>query len=125
MRIIYLTLILIAFTGCTNKFENDPALGGWRLAQVLNDTGDGNATYVEANSEKTLLFTAYGTVIGNQAVCIGNNHSEATVAQWEPEFKRFTEGECYALYEVSQDGDTLTVTYNCMETCAERYTRGG
>ncbi len=125
MRTTFLLIAIILLTGCTNKFEDDPALGGWRLAEVLNDPGDGNATYVEATSEKTLLFTAYGTVISNQSVCIGNNHSDKTVAEWQPELNRIVEGECYGVYEIDENADVLTVTYNCMESCAERYTRGG
>lgn len=123
MRISLFLVLLALMTSCKNEFENDPALGAWNHVETMADIGDGNATYQKIESNKSLMFTAYGTVISNKKVCLGNNYSEATVATWISESNEFTVDDCTASYSLNDNGDILTVTYNCMEACGEKFAR--
>lgn len=123
MRTLYLLCTVAFLTSCQNKFETDPALGAWKHVESMNDIGDGDQTYHKADTGKTLLFTAYGTVISNQKVCLGNNYSEATVATWVPSKKEWTIDDCIATYSMDESGDFLTVTYACADACGERFKR--
>ncbi|WP_194852462.1 hypothetical protein [Nonlabens antarcticus] len=123
MKITVLLLVLIAITSCRDGAENNPAFGAWEHVESLSDIGDGNATYQKVDSDKTLLFTAYGTVISNKNVCVGNNYTDATVATWNPDENSFNAGDCIASYELDEAQETLTVSYQCMEACGEKYVR--
>jgi hypothetical protein len=123
MRILTFVLFIVLSSSCKEGMENNPAFGAWKHVESKSDMGDGKATFHRVDSDKTLLFTAYGTVISNQNVCIGNNFKEGTVATWNPEEKSFNLDECAATYELELDGDQLIVNYQCMEACAEKYVR--
>lgn len=124
MKITNLFIALFFISSCKQDQPIDEnVIGAWQHSETLMDIGDGNGSYQKVDSEKTLLFTAYGTVISNQSICIGNNHKDATVATWLPEENKFSVDNCEATYELDPAQETLTVTYQCMEACGEKYIR--
>ncbi|KQC33765.1 hypothetical protein AAU57_10805 [Nonlabens sp. YIK11] len=123
MKYAYFLLAIVLTVSCNDAAVDNDVVGAWKLSESMNDIGDGNATYRKVESDKTLLFTAYGTVISNQNVCIGNNFKEGTVAEWNPNAKEFSLEDCTASYELDEATGELTVTYQCMEACGERYVR--
>jgi|GEM_PF-6609491 len=123
MKVLSLLFTALLAMSCNDKAVDNDVVGAWQHVESLSDIGNGNATFHRVNSEKTLLFTAYGTVISNQNVCTGNNFKEGTVATWNPEKKEFNVDDCVASYELDKELGTLTVHYRCMEACAEKYVR--
>jgi hypothetical protein len=123
MRVLIILCIAVLFVSCNDSKVDNDIIGAWQHVESLSDIGDGNATFHRVDSDKTLLFTAYGTVISNQNVCIGNNFKEATVATWNPEKQGFNVDDCVASYELDKESSVLTVSYQCMEACGEKYVR--
>ncbi len=123
-KLIFILLLCSAiFTSCKNEFESEPELGAWKQVASMNDIGNGDTTYRKTESDKTLLFTAYGTVISNQKVCIGNNYKEDTVATWNPGEHTFTVDDCVASYSLDEEKQLLTVSYQCADACGEQFER--
>lgn len=123
MRILAILSLLAVSISCQDSAVDNDIVGAWQHVESINDIGDGNATFQKVDSDKTLLFTAYGTVISNQNVCMGNNFKKATVATWNPDENSFNIEECVAQYELDEKTLTLTVSYQCTEACGEKYVR--
>ncbi|BAO56180.1 hypothetical protein NMS_2171 [Nonlabens marinus S1-08] len=123
MRFLAVFVLAILTTSCDDQEVDNDLIGAWKHVESLSDIGDGKATFHRVNSDKTLLFTAYGTVISNENVCMGNNFQEGTVATWNPSDKGFQLEDCKATYTLDKEIGVLVVNYQCMEACAEKYVR--
>lgn len=123
MRILAILSLLAVSISCQDSAVDNDIVGAWQHVESLSDIGDGKATFHRVDSDKTLLFTAYGTVISNQNVCVGNNFKEATVATWNVDQGNFNVDDCVAQYELDNQTQTLTVSYQCIEACGEKYIR--
>ena len=75
MKALYLTLVFVIFSSCSksDSHERNDILGKWRLIEVLNDDGSGNASWQPVSGEMsyTLLFEDNSTfkILNNSTNC--------------------------------------------------------
>ena len=121
-------LLLLAICGsllsCQNTGQQE-LLGKWQLTATLIDIGDGQGTYAESNSGKTIEFLADGSVVCNGTLCgIGGEIGQESKGVYTLEDGKIVPEGCdpAALpIQFQLTGDELILNYSCIEACGEKY----
>ncbi|WP_420460943.1 hypothetical protein [Neolewinella sp.] len=128
MRLYHLLLVLPLLAGC-DKDEPTPdsILGTWKLREVYVDPGDGSGTFQPTDYARTITFFPDSTYTTDQTICnIGNHPADGGGSGvYSPGRQLIFPTTCRINAEYPYDiaGRQLTVTYFCIEGCAERYTK--
>lgn len=130
MKYSFFLLFAIFATGCQDDDDNSPRTeSSWELAFVLADPGDGSGTFQPVDSDLALDLLADGTYTANGDICSFSTNTSGTNTTGDysiinntisPENCVTTGGNPIRLEE---RGDTLDITYLCIEACAHRYLR--
>ena len=124
-----------SFTACKKEntdvcrcMEVDPTIASeWHLIETLEDPGDGSGTFQSVTSNKNVIFYKDSTVVSNGNLCHMNpNTHDSTAGQYTPSHLIIngcgnTSEPNKITYEI--DGNTLILTYFCIEPCKEKYAR--
>lgn len=121
-------LLLLAICGsllsCQNTGQQE-LLGKWQLTATLIDIGDGQGTYAESNSGKTIEFLADGSVVCNGTLCgIGGEIGQESKGVYTLDDGKIVPEGCDpdALpIQFQLTGDELILNYSCIEACGEKY----
>ncbi len=129
--IYILAFILFSLNGCTNKNSSAKPLfpnsivGKWKLVSTYMDPGDGSGKFEPYVGPKLIPieFNSDSTYKNNNASCID---------KFSIRLKQFIKlsGNCknswsdrlYS-YKLSPKYDSLTLYYQCIEGCGEKYVR--
>ena len=128
MRFHYFLLMLPLLAGC-DKDEPTPdsILGTWKLTEVYVDPGNGSGTFQPTDYARTITFFPDSTYTTDLTICRfgGNVADEGGSGVYFPEERLIFPTTCRinAEYPYEVAGRRLTVTYSCIEGCAERYVK--
>lgn len=115
------------------KTEDDPSsiVGSWKLVEVYADPGDGSGTFRKIDGEKTLEFRSDGKAeVHNGDFCrinlqsTNNEISDYSItngaggADMKLIFDKCEMGPSFSIR-----GDILTIYYQCIEGCGEKFVR--
>jgi len=127
MRIFsFLAFILLLLSCSSDDVDSSNIVGKWKLTQVLADPGDGSGTFVDVESNKTIIFLSDETFSSNGNLCVFGSITPVTtegVFSTEDEIIYPSTCESFArigLNYTIEDG-ALTIFYQCIEACAEKY----
>jgi hypothetical protein len=98
--------------------------GEWKLVERLIDPGDGSGVFEPVNSEKKIRFFKDGTLLSNGSLCNpGNAQTDQTsTGTYNAATGEMTINDCHVNpIQYSIDGPYLTVTYQCIEACRDKY----
>ena len=127
MRIFsFLVIALLVLSCSSDDLDTSNVVGTWKLAQVLADPGDGSGTFVNVESNKTIIFLSDGTFSSNGNLCFFGSLTTVTtegVFSAEDEVIYPTTCENFARIGLNYkiENGALTVYYQCIEACAEKY----
>ena len=129
-NILFLALCLFALTACQDDDDgNRPgARSSWELAFVLADPGNGSGVFTPVDSDRTLDLLDEGSWVANENLCtFGTTDEQASTGVYSLEDGTFTVDDCVTTggspFSIEVRGDTLDLTYLCIEACAHRYLR--
>jgi len=104
----------------TNSFETK-LVGVWKLAEVLDDPGDGSGTFEKVDSEKTLEFRKDGIVTSNGMISTTSIESNrpSSLRYSVTESVIFSEGFSSMKFELIDS--YLVLDGLCVEKCKSKY----
>ena len=109
-------------------------VGKWKLVEVYADPGDGSGKFRKIDSKKTITFTNDGKVkTTNGELCMisaASTESQSSfytlinntdpLANSVPQMKI---EKCQSTLNYSIQNDVLTIYYQCIEGCGEKFER--
>lgn len=120
----------IAFSACSNSEdvipESTSIIGKWQLIETYADPGDGSGKFIAVKSNKTLNFSSTEVRTNEGSFCSNLSTDTYSLSESEYEGTIYTllkYGSCDMAYSYVIAGNTLTIYYNCIEGCGERYKR--
>lgn len=125
-KLVLVNLMALVIASC-NKDEA-VITGEWKLIAQLMDPGDGSGVFTEVESDKTITFFKNGKLESNQNLCsIGSGSAEPSEGTYSMEDSTLIITTCSGSTApeigFSVSGDTLILTYLCIEACGEKYVR--
>lgn len=125
-KIVLLTLMALMILSC-NKDEAG-LTGEWKLVSQLMDPGDGSGVFTAVESDKTITFFKNGKLTSNKDLCYPLSASpESSEGTYSIEDSTLTITTCPGNTDptiwFSLSGDTLILSYLCIEGCGEKYVR--
>lgn len=118
------TLLVLLFSCHKNEEELAPAslAGTWKLTEVLADPGDGSGTFQPVSSNKKIVFINNNKVTSNGAICDMSIESNfATTTTYSESTRTIDCQNRPVQYELN--GNTLILSYFCIEGCQAKYTK--
>ncbi len=103
-------------------------VGEWELIEELIDPGNGSATFQPVSSNKKIKFCDDGTFEANGEMCTMANQSSSTYeGTYNTSTNTFSPNSCFTMmplsYGYSVNGNTLILSYQCIEGCQQKYSR--
>ena len=125
-KMVLLTLMSLMILSC-NKDETG-LTGEWKLVAQLMDPGDGSRVFTAVESEKTITFFKNGKLESNKDLCYPLSASpESSKGTYSIEDStlniRTCSGNTAPTIWFSLSGDSLILSYLCIEGCGEKYVR--
>ncbi|MBC7845327.1 MAG: lipocalin family protein [Flavobacterium sp.] len=120
--ILLLAILGLLFSCHKNEEELAPAslAGTWKLTEVLADIGDGKGTFQPVSSNKNIVFVSDNKVTSNGQICDfsieSNSSSTATYSEATHTINCQNRPVQYEL-----NGNTLILSYLCIEGCQAKY----
>ncbi len=117
-----LTLLVLLFSCHKNEEELAPAslVGTWKLTEVLADPGDGSGTFQPVSSNKKIVFINDNKVTSNGSLCdMSTESNSSTTASYSEATHTIDCQNRPVQYELN--GNTLILTYFCIEGCQAKY----
>ena len=100
-------------------------LGTWKLTEVYFDIGNGSGTFQPAGYARTITFFSDSTYTTDLGICTittnGNDQSGSGIYSPGQQLIFPTTCRTNAAYPYELVGRQLTITYPCVEGCAEQY----
>ncbi|NRD21498.1 hypothetical protein HNV08_15695 [Winogradskyella eckloniae] len=122
-KLVYILLVIITLVSCSDDDTEDADLiGNWKLIEVLSDPGDGNGTFQDIDSEKTITFFEDGTFSSTESICNSATTDDLYIGVYTD--SNLTPDNCSDsgwAYNFVIDGNTLILSYPCIEPCKEKY----
>ena len=128
-RLLIALFGIVILLNCSNDDDNNTGiLGQWKLAQILADPGDGSGVFTDIDSNKTIIFFEDGTFSSNGNLCFFNSLTQITTeGTFSLENEEIIPISCDSFAQIILDfkleGGLMTVYYQCIEACAERYVK--
>lgn len=122
--ILLLTILGSLFSCHKNEEELAPAslAGTWKLTEVLADIGDGKGTFQPVSSSKEIVFVSDGKLTSNGSICDMSVESNSSTTTTYSEATHTIDCQNRPVqYELN--GNTLILTYFCIEGCQAKYTK--
>ena len=128
MALRLLPLFALFFLVCSKEDSVTPGElpGTWRLTEVYLDPGNGSGTFQPADYEREITFYADSTYLTSRDICnIYDNIEAGGEGRYSPDRQVIFPTSCRmnTEYPFTVDGRELTITYWCIEGCAERYVK--
>ncbi|MBL1409871.1 hypothetical protein [Sphingobacterium faecale] len=132
--LVFTVIITVLFYSCKKSDETSTApfelAGKWKLTEVYADPGNGAGKFRKIEGKKTLEFTKGGQVKStNGDLCFINLYSSANESS-NFEVKEMYDGlnkivleKCETEISFEIKADELTLYYNCIEGCGEKFKR--
>ncbi len=103
-------------------------VGEWKLIEELIDPGDGSGTFQAITSNKEIKFCDDGTFEANGEMCTMENQASSThEGTYDASTETFSPNYCMMMaplsYGYSVNGNTLILSYPCIEGCQQKYSR--
>lgn len=120
--ILLLALLGLLLSCHKNEEELAPAslAGIWKLTEVLADPGDGSGTFQPVSSNKKIVFTSDSKVTSNGSVCdMSIESNSSTTASYSEATHTIDCQNRPVQYELN--GNTLILSYFCIEGCQAKY----
>lgn len=115
---------------CPSSSSSTGIVGEWKLIEELMDPGDGSGTFQPVSSNKIITFLGDGTFEANGGMCYMENQANtSSTGTYDVTTEMFAPGDCINLppmpieYQYSVSGNTLILTYPCIEGCKQKYSR--
>ncbi len=113
---------------CNCYSSSNGIVGEWLLIEELVDPGDGSGTFQAVNSDKEIKFCDNGSYEANASMCLMTNQSDSTTyGTYDTSTETFSPENCMIMapmaYRYSVSGDTLILSYPCIEACQQKYLR--
>jgi hypothetical protein len=126
MKNIYLIILICSLVIGCNKNSDADLTGEWKLIEQLIDPGDGSGTYVEMESDKTIVFKSNGEFTCNGDICTINGESEiSSYGIVNADKNTITGTGCMseALFDIgySFEEGNLILTFPCFESCFQKF----
>lgn len=129
-NLIVIWFCIVSLTACqenNHTLPNTELIGNWRLVEVLSDPGDGSGVFVTVDSEKTMTFQSDGTLTSNGSLCdlyftdlIPSSGAYSLIDS------TYTTNDCGfadVKYAFEQYGNTLVLSYPCIEACQSKFVK--
>lgn len=111
----------------TDPFE---LVGKWKLTELYADPGDGSGKFRKIESKKTIEFTKEGKVKStNGDLCTisiesnASDDSHFTIKEMYGGLSKIVVEKCKTEISFEIKSDELTLYYNCIEGCGEKFRR--
>lgn len=120
--VLLLTLLVLLFSCHKNEEELAPAslAGTWKLTEVLVDPGDGSGTFQPVSSNKKIVFINDNKVTSNGSLCdMSTESNSSTTASYSEATHTIDCQNRPVQYELN--GNTLILSYFCIEGCQAKY----
>lgn len=103
-------------------------VGEWELIEELMDPGDGSGTFQPVTSNKEIKFCKDGTFEANGGMCFMGTQTDSThTGTYDETTETFSPDNCMSMmpmaYYYSVTGNTLILSYQCIEGCQQKYYR--
>lgn len=112
-------------TTSSGSSSSSELIGSWKMIEVLADPGDGSGTFVAVESNKLLTFEANGVVSSNGRICDMSTHTDSpSSGTYSASQLSFNSADCTNAdydYSFELNGNTLIVTYPCIEACKAKF----
>lgn len=134
MKVFNLILVLfigcLLFSSCQKNEDEIPysssIIGKWKLIATYADPGDGSGKFRDVNSNKILEFDSTQVQTNTGSFCNTESNVSYTLSEIEYQGnidKKLKFGSCDATYSYTIVNNMLTIYFNCIEGCGERYKR--
>ncbi|MGB3798482.1 MAG: hypothetical protein WA952_01635 [Lewinella sp.] len=127
MRLLILLggLSLLSYLSCTNPSAtaSPDLVGTWELRETYADPGDGSGQYQPVSSDKVLVFRPDGTFLSNKNFCVPAIPAEQETAGSYSGTNGTLTPDCEGARPLpfTLQGETLEISFFCIEGCGERY----
>ncbi len=122
--ILLLAILGVLFSCHKSEEELAPAslAGTWKLTEVLADPGDGSGTFQPVSSNKKIVFVSDNKVTSNGSICDMSIESNSNTTTTYSEATHTIDCQNRPIpYELN--GNTLILSYFCIEGCQAKYTK--
>ncbi len=120
-------LAILLFASCkkTDTINGSGILGNWKLIEVLADPGDLSGKFMKVQSNKKIIFTSDSSFTCTGNICDmsieANVSSRGVFRQLD---KKVIPENCSNVNLIyTLDGNTLLISYPCIEPCISKYVR--
>ena len=128
--ILNLSLAILVLASCDKAAcsSSNGIVGEWELIEELMDPGDGSGTFQPVTSDKEIKFCDDGTFESNGDMCfMGNQANSTQEGTYDTATSTFSPNNCMTMapmsYSYSVSGNTLILSYPCIEGCQQKYCR--
>ena len=127
-RFLSIAIIVLLFINCSSDNAPTSLSGKWKLVQVLADPGDGSGIFRDIQSNKTIEFFSDETFDSNGNLCFFQPIDEVTTqGAYSEDKNEIYPNTCNSFVGVvlnyKLEKNTLIITYQCIEACAEKYVK--
>lgn len=127
VAILFCIVFLTACQENNHTLPNAELIGNWTLVEVLSDPGDGSGVFVSVDSEKTMTFHSDGTLTSNGSLCdLSFMDLVPSSGVYSLIDSTYTTNDCGLSdikYSFEQQGNTLIVSYPCIEACQSKFVK--
>ncbi len=121
-------LLLVSSCKKETSTSSNGIVGEWELIEELIDPGDGSGTFQPVSSNKEIKFYGDGTFEANGEMCtMADQASSQHQGTYDASINTFSPSGCITVmplsYSYSVNGNTLILSYQCIEGCQQKYSR--